>query len=167
MLVSEQLIYPLPISPVYLGGTFQRKAAKKGNSLTSHNYLHLYTKRRELLIGTSSKHLPWGEGNEGRCMSHSSCLHIRSTITQFNLITNYLKPPRENFLITHEGRSRVGTNSTPSSLLRHNKGIYKNYICRHEDQLEKGMLLHQQVGSLRFSIQLKSREEQVRIQAGT
>lgn len=57
MLVSEQLIYPLPISPAHLGGTSQRKAAEKGNSLTSHNYLHLYTKRRELLIGTSSKHL--------------------------------------------------------------------------------------------------------------
>lgn len=125
MLVSEQLIYPLPISPAHLVGTSQRKAVKKGNSLTSHTYLHLHMKRRELLIGTSSKHLPWDERNE-----HSSHLHITSSIKQSNLITSHLKPPCANFLITRGGRSRVGTNSTPISLLRHNKGIYKNYICR-------------------------------------
>lgn len=30
-LVSEQLIFPLPISPAHLGGTSQSKAVKKGN----------------------------------------------------------------------------------------------------------------------------------------
>lgn len=88
---------PSAFSPAHLGGTSQRKAVKKGNSLTSHNYLHLYTKRRELPIGTSSKHLPWDERNEGSCMNHCSYLHITSTIKQFNLITNYLKPPCANF----------------------------------------------------------------------